>query len=664
MSTILSKPKGHTSVEKNIIEETKEEFDSEQEEMVLSPNQNYQINIINLPKSIYSLDETINQKIKNIKYEYESGLILNKLPVKDMLMEYKDFELHGKRANPIFARNLLNMINVINLIWLSVEKNVHTFHEMLKKYFNTKFSYLDDEFTDFVLAMPLQKATLMKVYEMSNPFPDITEQSILLNNLYLSLDKIKEYTLQEMSLSALFSKTNINDYIVLPNAIFYIRQKSVINKFRKLIPLPSNIKPTNAEREKKYLGFNELDYVVKVKSNDVLIEATNMINYVKKDNANNYLNEQIQFDKNTVHFFEFKTNGYKVDQEINDLIKKSKRYMNIFKTNVVSNFNFFEMDNDNYKCHYVYDENRDSTSKKLPNIDDKEATLIYSSPGNEISLLVTIQNKMQNEITNLKKEMSELNLKFNNMEKNLINLFKDSINPRKSFIKHNKDISSKIINFESELTESDKLEKTYLTFKSLSEKDPEKWTDLFGIYFKDYASHINEFDKKINNFFILQNNLDALLIIKNCLGKSEFQEKEVEDLKNLFKNLDLKSYHDMLYLSIKYVFFQINNENLLDCFSDSNDNHIHDMIIKVFEYTKYQKDNNVNEKEFIIIQVAILKQIVDIAIISADYSNLCKELLCANTSLKQFIIGCILLINAENDDVMNLIKHFLDYYEY
>ena len=213
MSTILSKTKGHTSVEKNIIEETKEELDSEQEEMVLSPNQNYQINIINLPKSIYSLDETINQKIKNIKYEYESGLILNKLPVKDMLMEYKDFELHGKRANPIFARNLLNMINVINLIWLSVEKNVHTFHKMLKKYFNTKFSYLDDEFTDFVLAMPLQKATLMKVYEMSNPFPDITEQSILLNNLYLSLDKIKEYTLQEMSLSVLFSKTNINDYL-------------------------------------------------------------------------------------------------------------------------------------------------------------------------------------------------------------------------------------------------------------------------------------------------------------------------------------------------------------------------------------------------------------------------------------------------------------------
>ena len=72
-----------------------------------------------------------------------------------------------------------------------MKKNVLTFHEMLKKYFNAKFSYLDDEFTDFVLAMPLQKATLMKVYEMISPFPDITEQSILLNNLYLSLDKKK-----------------------------------------------------------------------------------------------------------------------------------------------------------------------------------------------------------------------------------------------------------------------------------------------------------------------------------------------------------------------------------------------------------------------------------------------------------------------------------------
>lgn len=83
------------------------------------------------------------------------------------------------------------------------------------------------------------------------------------------------------------------------------------------------------------------DFVVKFKSNDVLIEATNMINYVKLNNENNYLNEQIQFEKNTVHFFEFKSNGYKVNQEINDLTKKSKRYMNIFKTNVISNYNFF-----------------------------------------------------------------------------------------------------------------------------------------------------------------------------------------------------------------------------------------------------------------------------------------------------------------------------------
>jgi len=91
--------------------------------------------------------------------------MLNKLSLKEMIMEYIDFELHGKKANPIFTRKLLSMINVINLIWLAVEKNVLIFHEMLKYYFNTKFSYLDAKFTDFVLAMPLQKATLMKVYK-------------------------------------------------------------------------------------------------------------------------------------------------------------------------------------------------------------------------------------------------------------------------------------------------------------------------------------------------------------------------------------------------------------------------------------------------------------------------------------------------------------------
>ena len=94
-----------------------------------------------MPKSIYSRDETINKKIKNINYEYESGLMINKLELKDKIIEYKDFEFKEKKANPIFERNLLNMINAINLIWLAVEKNVIIFHEMLKNYFNTKISY-------------------------------------------------------------------------------------------------------------------------------------------------------------------------------------------------------------------------------------------------------------------------------------------------------------------------------------------------------------------------------------------------------------------------------------------------------------------------------------------------------------------------------------------
>lgn len=115
---------------------------------------------------------------------------------------------------------------------------------------------------------------------------------------------------------------------------------------------------------------------------------------------------------------------------------------------------------------------------------------------------------------------------------------------------------------------------------------------------------------------------------------------------------------------MKYVFFQINSEKLLDCYSDKEDVKIHDMIIIIFEYVKYLKDGGVKENELIVSQVGILKQIIEIAKIKQS-SKLCVDLLCVNkNSLRQLIIGCILLINAENDNDMDLFKNFLSYYEY
>ena len=128
---------------------------------------------------------------------------------------------------------------------------------------------------------------------MKDPFPDINDGASHLNKFYLDLNKIKSYTLQEMSLSAIFSKTNINDFIAFPNAVFYLKQSSVVNKLRQLFKNPKNIKIQNIERENNFLGFNEIDYVVKVKSNDIIIEATKMMNYVRLGNSNNYLDEKI-----------------------------------------------------------------------------------------------------------------------------------------------------------------------------------------------------------------------------------------------------------------------------------------------------------------------------------------------------------------------------------
>ena len=479
-------------------------------------------------------------------------------------------------------------------------------------YFNTKFSYLDDEYTDFVLAMPLQKAALMKVYEMKDPFPDINDGARHLNKFYLDLNKIKSYTLQEMSLSAIFSKTNINDFIAFPNAVFYLKQSSVVNKLRQLFKNPKNIKIQNIERENNFLGFNEIDYVVKVKSNDIIIEATNMMNYVRLGNSNNYLNEKIKFDKNKIHFFEFKTQGSNADEDIIDLTKKSKRFMKIFEANP-SNFDFLGIGIDEYKCHFVYDDNRDSISEKIPLVNEQDSSIIYSSPGNEITLLVNIQSKMgneinnlKNEINNLKNEISEQNSKFKIFEKNLGNLFKDSINPKSIYLSQYENMSSKLINFKSLLSENDKLEKEFLTFKAFSQEKPRSWIVLFDVCFKGYLHQTEELDKKINTFFLSNNNFKELLIIQECLGKSQFHNNEEKKLKDLFANLNPKIYQDMLYLSMKYVFFQINSEKLVDCYSSQEDLKIHDMIIQIFEYSKYLKDGDVKENELIDAQVGIL----------------------------------------------------------
>jgi hypothetical protein len=467
-----------------------------------------------------------------------------------------------------------------------------------------------------------------------------------------------------MSLSAIFSKTNMNDFIVFPNAVFYLKQNSVINKLRQLFKNPKEIKIQNIERENNFLGFNEIDYVVKVKSNDIIIDATNMMNYVRLGNSNNYLDEKIKFDKNKIHFFEFKTQGNNADEDIIDLTTKSKRFMKIFKVNS-SNFDFLGIGIDDYKCHFVYDDNRESISEKISLVNEQDSSIIYSSPGNEITLLVNIQSKMGNEINNLKNEISELNSKFKIFEQNVGNLFKDSINPKSIYTSQYENLSSKLINFKSLLSENDKFEKEYLTFKSISQEKQDSWIALFDICFKGYLHQTEELDNKISSFFLSMNNFNELLIIRECLGKSQFHNNEEKKLKDLFANLNPKIYQDMLYLSMKYVFFQINNEKLVDCYSDKEDLKIHDMIIKIFEYVKYLKDCAVKENELIIAQVGILKQIIEIAKINKSYSKLCVDLLCVNKiSLRQFIIGCILSINAENDNDMDLFKNFLSYYEY
>lgn len=65
-----------------------------------------------------------------------------------------------------------------------------------------------------------------------------------------------------------------------------------------------------------------------------------------------------------------------------------------------------------------------------------------------------------------------------------------------------------------------------MTFKAFSQEKQDSWIVLFDVCFKGYLHKTEELDNKINNFFLSLNNFKELLIIQECLGKSQFHNNE------------------------------------------------------------------------------------------------------------------------------------------
>ena len=118
--------------------------------------------------------ELLNQE----KVDYEKLLIYSKelldigvldLDIQDGLLDENSFEIIEKEnSNPIFIRNLLNIISLINFVWKGSKGNKKQFHDILSE-INLLFSFVyrnqkdEKEGIDYVLLASIPD----NVYEMS-----------------------------------------------------------------------------------------------------------------------------------------------------------------------------------------------------------------------------------------------------------------------------------------------------------------------------------------------------------------------------------------------------------------------------------------------------------------------------------------------------------------
>ncbi len=213
-----------------------------------------------------------------------------------------------------------------------------------------------------------------------------------------------------------------NNIIVLPNIIFYIEEKFHQNlaNVLKLTPkveikLQETTKPLKISYiarqfietpEKKYTGFNELDFVIKVEK-DFLFNVQNftLVNIIQNGN-NKKLPEKLEFKKNMIYIFEFKVNSFYLDNSI--VIKTYNKAV------ILLNSLFQENQSKDFITIFAMNHTKEYTKSFIKKLDNKNLGIIYGFHvdiavkfSNMLNLNIKV-NQLQDEIIKQQKEIDSL----------------------------------------------------------------------------------------------------------------------------------------------------------------------------------------------------------------------------------------------------------------
>ena len=429
-------------------------------------------NIILIEKAL----ELLNQE----KVDYEKLLICCKelldigvldLDIQDGLLDENAFEIIEKEnSNPIFIRNLLNKISIINFVWKGSKGNIKQFHDILLQ-LNILFSFIyrnqkdEQGGVDYVLLTSIQ----------DNIYENVVKKGIQCFNKnysfdenYLSPNKTKEQiglVYQENTISKLTSLLNGKEQI-LPSIMYYLKYNSSKDLFKKnIFNNPKNFLELNHE-EKSFYGFNEIDFSFFLKEN-ISIPQNFIYNKVKEKTKNEFIEynpmEQscILLPKDTNIFIEIKTNITTLEgksiKNIADRFYES--YKNIAYDQVQKKFIQEE------KAYYLlYNNNRDDAYGLLKNNifieKNKEVEIQYNSGYVQISSLVSLQNNIRvinNKMTEQEKQIKDLKEKFDEKNEEIKDL-KEKFEEYKKAKEYEKEILEKKVEEIMKKTEKFKMD--------------------------------------------------------------------------------------------------------------------------------------------------------------------------------------------------------------
>ena len=564
------------------------------------------------------------------------------------LFNQDSFEIFKKeKVNPAFIRNLLNIIEIINFIWLASKKKINIFHQTLMEIgIIFAFVYRNEKDTkngiDYVLLSPLPNIVFDIIAKYGKKCFDEADKFDFNDELFSINDNKKQIGIiyQESSIVQILSNFDLNKLIICPKIMYYLQynfSKYLFNN--KILNVPMNFLELTHEEKKKYSGYNEIDLSFSILENVEIAEnfafnATKLKNneFIIK-NYDGINKNKIIFEKDSNIFIELKSSIKNLD--INSTIENFKKISNRFSS-AYKNFAYSKIDNklkkDKISYYLFYNDNKLELfnkidyGMKLPN----DIEIWFNSANVQLLSIVSLQNQIReinekidsqnNEIFQLHNKIYQLNneiIKQNNEnEKNiLINEYKFAI------------LDLKYLNIKE-----DSLIKIIEKYKN------NKSINIFAVYHE-----CNKLFLKAIDLFEKINTPEGLIILNDqIIGLEEPPENYLYFIELLEKKIKGNTFAKKYYISYKNTLTGKDyiSTNKKICHYLICEKEISNILKNIFKFI-YFLDSNPELLNFL--YGSILFYTVIIAKYDNKYLNIYNNLL--DTDIEKSIISIIETIN-------------------